>query len=432
MKKIILAILFGVFFALPCLATDLEDWYESVKDDYYNFGLIMSITGTSTLENWDTPFYAGIDFVDNQHGFVCQQYNLNGSEGAGYGAGGTQSIFKDEGSQYWSFKASSTIYHYDESYTACYYYNATPSKELVYYVLKEDDDQLSIPYEYNGNPVATFELYPTYPPTGATTTITGGYFAFTGDYILDTTDDKGISLWIGADAEDPANLGYHWTTHLDDTENGEYGRIEVLMANGTYEISYTGIIPEAIQIDENGNARVMAQLFRAPDNTVTTTWVYVTSSDAEIPTFEVPTGNIIFGTSTATGTFDSWVYTVIDIIGTPLKNQASKLYNDFRSKFPFSWAFELKDIWSSTTEAYSGDTGSSTASNFVFALTIPTSTPYLSGMSVNVIDAVGAYEEFGTYFDTFRNIMIYILYIGLITTVFYRVKNFFLSLREED
>lgn len=109
-----------------------------------------------------------------------------------------------------------------------------------------------------------------------------------------------------------------------------------------------------------------------------------------------------------------------------------KWYNNFKERFPFSWLFYFYETTVETINEYSGDTGTSTAVGFSVGWTMPTSSAVMAGQSFTVVDFEEASDRWGEHFTIFRRIFIFVLYLGLVTTIFYQTKRFLLTLSEED
>ena len=130
------------------------------------------------------------------------------------------------------------------------------------------------------------------------------------------------------------------------------------------------------------------------------------------------------------GWYESEIWNVglrfINWLGIPAR--INDTWDMIKTKFPFSWFFGVIDLWKAKETEYH-DTGEEP---FKITLTMPTSTVVMAGTSFDVIDFEGAVRDYGGIISMFRNVFVYVIWLGLIMTVYKKTKVFVKQLQEED
>lgn len=117
------------------------------------------------------------------------------------------------------------------------------------------------------------------------------------------------------------------------------------------------------------------------------------------------------------------------ITGLGLEEKLLALKDDFLSKFPISWIFQLYEIWNTkTTELdYLG-----TEDPLKLEITMPTTgTGLLEETTLTLVDMESVVEDYGGIVNTFRTIFEYILWIGGMLLIIGKSRSFINSLTKD-
>ena len=98
-----------------------------------------------------------------------------------------------------------------------------------------------------------------------------------------------------------------------------------------------------------------------------------------------------------------------------------------KKRFPFSWLFEIYDIWKEEVDEHREAEDPPT-----FTLTIPTTTSVLGGVSMTILDFKTVNDDYGTWIGYFRTLFSYVIWLSTAFAVFYKTKGFIMRLKEED
>lgn len=109
-----------------------------------------------------------------------------------------------------------------------------------------------------------------------------------------------------------------------------------------------------------------------------------------------------------------------------VKYAIEDLVDAIKERFPFSWVFETADLWEEKAEEHA----TTSMSAFAVTWTIASSTPYLGGAEIMVIDFTSVVDDYGTYVTLFRTILLSIVWLITIFVIFDKVKNFIAGLTE--
>jgi hypothetical protein len=136
-------------------------------------------------------------------------------------------------------------------------------------------------------------------------------------------------------------------------------------------------------------------------------------------------GYCVYGTTTATSTFDTWEDFDLDLIKNPKEffNWLEATFNPIR-KPPLSWAVEIYGMINSiNVEEYTASTSMwATGSSFGSATIPPTN--FTPELTFRFFDLGGLADQYGDQFAVFRNILGFSLWLIFIWRIFAMSKDF--------